>query len=150
MSEKIVVNSIVEGKVIRVKPFGAIVALEGNVSGLVHISQVANTFVQDINDHVKVGDTVKVKVVSIDEETKRISLSIKDALPKEDRPERKPDRKGGLNNKFNKDNKNFDKSFKAEKEQPQTPENDFEEKMKAWLKQANENQAGLNKRLNRR
>ena len=83
MSEKIVVGSIVEGKVIRVKPFGAIVALDGNVSGLVHISQISNTFVQDINEHIKVGDTVKVKVVSVDEETNRISLSIKEALPKE-------------------------------------------------------------------
>ena len=148
MSEKIVVGSIVEGKIVRVKPFGAIVALEGNVSGLVHISQVANTFVQDINDHVKVGDTVKVKVVSIDEETKRISLSIKEALPKEEMPEKKPN----YNNKFNKkDNKGNDngKSFQ-EKAQPQAPIDDFEEKLKAWMKQANENQAGLNKRLNRR
>ena len=66
MSEKLEVGSIVEGKVVRVKPFGAIVSL-GNTQGLVHISQVANSFVQDINDHVKVGDMVKVKVLSIDE-----------------------------------------------------------------------------------
>lgn len=68
MSEKLEVGSIVEGKVVRVKPFGAIVSL-GNTQGLVHISQVANSFVQDINDHVKVGDMVKVKVLSIDEES---------------------------------------------------------------------------------
>ena len=48
MSEKFVAGSIVEGKIVKVKPFGAIVALGENVSGLVHISQVANTFVQDI------------------------------------------------------------------------------------------------------
>ena len=65
MSEKLEVGSIVEGKVVRVKPFGAIVSL-GNTQGLVHISQVANSFVQDINDHVKVGDMVKVKVLSVD------------------------------------------------------------------------------------
>ena len=64
MSEKLEVGSIVEGKVVRVKPFGAIVSL-GNTQGLVHISQVANSFVQDINDHVKVGDMVKVKVLSM-------------------------------------------------------------------------------------
>ena len=75
MSEKLEVGSIVEGKVVRVKPFGAIVSL-GNTQGLVHISQVANSFVQDINDHVKVGDMVKVKVLSIDEESHKIALSI--------------------------------------------------------------------------
>lgn len=84
MSEKLEVGSIVEGKVVRVKPFGAIVSL-GNTQGLVHISQVANSFVQDINDHVKVGDMVKVKVLSIDEESHKIALSIREALPKEER-----------------------------------------------------------------
>ena len=84
MSEKLEVGSIVEGKVVRVKPFGAIVSL-GSVQGLVHISQVANSFVQDINDHVKVGDMVKVKILSIDEENRKIALSIRDALPKEER-----------------------------------------------------------------
>ena len=66
MSEKLEVGSIVEGKVIRVKPFGAIVSIGEQAQGLVHISQVANSFVQDINDHVKVGDTVTVKVLSVD------------------------------------------------------------------------------------
>ena len=77
MSEKLEVGSIVEGKVVRVKPFGAIVSL-GNTQGLVHISQ-------DINDNVKVGDMVKVKVLSIDEESHKIALSIREALPKEER-----------------------------------------------------------------
>ena len=85
MSQKLEVGSIVEGKIVHIKPFGAIVSL-GTVQGLVHISQVANSFVQDINDHVKVGDIVKVKVLSIDEETHKIALSIRDALPKEERP----------------------------------------------------------------
>ena len=147
MSEKIVAGSIVEGKIVRVKPFGAIVALGENVSGLVHISQVANTFVQDINDHVKVGDTVKVKVVSIDEETKRISLSIKEALPKEEKPERKQQNFKRRENRNSDNDRSFSDTSKA---QPSTPVDDFEEKRKAWLKQANDTQAGLNKRLNRR
>ena len=75
MAEKIETGSVVEGKVVRIKPFGAIVQLEGGAQGLVHISQIANGFVQDINDHVAVGDTVKVKVMSVDEENKKIALS---------------------------------------------------------------------------
>ena len=82
MAEKIEAGSVVEGKVVRIKPFGAIVQLEDGGQGLVHISQIANGFVQDINDHVTIGDTVKVKVMSIDEENKKIALSIRDALPK--------------------------------------------------------------------
>ena len=82
MAEKIEAGIIVEGKVVRIKPFGAIVQLENGGQGLVHISQIANGFVQDINDHVTVGDTVKVKVMSVDEENRKIALSIRDALPK--------------------------------------------------------------------
>ncbi|MGL4790545.1 MAG: S1 RNA-binding domain-containing protein, partial [Anaerotignaceae bacterium] len=55
MSEHAVGN-IVEGKVIKITPFGAIVAIDGGGQGLVHISQIANSFVQDINEHLKVDD----------------------------------------------------------------------------------------------
>ena len=148
LSEKLEVGSIVEGKVVRVKPFGAIVSL-GNTQGLVHISQVANSFVQDINDHVKVGDMVKVKVLSIDEESHKIALSIREALPKE---ERRP-----------KSNKPFNKQPRRQSEasanpaqeyfRPQSSVNassDFEDKMKEWMKQANDRQTSLNKRANKR
>ena len=77
MSEKVQVGTIVEGKVLRIKPFGAIVSLGDKTQGLVHISQVANSFVQDINEHVSVGDIVKVKVIKIDMERKKVALSMK-------------------------------------------------------------------------
>ncbi len=143
MSE-LVVGSIVEGKVIKIAPFGAIVALEGGKQGLVHISQVANTFVQDINDHLKVDDVVKVKVLSIDPETHRISLSIRAALPKPERPERtdRP-KKEGFKPRENRNN--HDRG-----DAPQAPLNDFEEKMKEFLKQSNDKMATLNKRANKR
>ncbi len=80
------VGDIVEGKVVTVKEYGVFVDLADGVSGMVHISEVANGFVNDINDFIKVGDTVKTKVVSIGEDSK-IALSIKRALP----PEKKND-----------------------------------------------------------
>ena len=52
MSEKLEVGSIVEGTIVRVKPFGAIVSLNENSQGLVHISQIANSFLPDINSVV--------------------------------------------------------------------------------------------------
>ena len=67
--------------------FGAFVALEDGKSGLVHISEVAQGFVTDVNEHLKVGDEVKVKVVSIDDKG-RINLSIRQAMPKPQHPPR--------------------------------------------------------------
>ncbi len=86
------IGVITEGKVTGIAKFGAFVALGDGKSGLVHISEVAAGFVTDINEHLKVGDTVKVKVVGLDDKG-RINLSIRQALPKptpEDRPAPRP------------------------------------------------------------
>lgn len=152
MSEKYEVGSIVEGKVIRIKPFGAIVSLGNGAQGLVHISQIANSFVQDINDHLKIGDMVKVKVLSVDEETNKISLSIRDALPpvpkveKQEKTFKPREQKSNYENRSQRPNNDYRSQAAA----PITPASDFEDKMKEWLKQANERQAGLNKRANKR
>lgn len=73
---ELAVGSIYEGKVTGITKFGAFVNLEGGKSGLVHISEVANTFVSDVGNHVKLGQMIKVKVLSISEDGK-INLSIK-------------------------------------------------------------------------
>ena len=83
------VGSIVEGKVTGTTKFGAFVSLPGGKSGLVHISEIANSYVNDVNEHVQVGQTVKVKVLSISDDGK-INLSIKKA---EERPAPAPVRK---------------------------------------------------------
>ena len=70
---------ILEGKVTGVTKFGAFVDLGENRTGMVHISEIARSFVQDINDYVKVGDTVRVKILSMGEDGK-IGLSIKKAM----------------------------------------------------------------------
>ena len=80
------VGSIQEGKVTGIMNFGAFVALPGGKSGLVHISEIANTFVKDVHDHLQVGQQVKVKVLGINEQGK-INLSIKAVQPEEKKPE---------------------------------------------------------------
>ena len=75
------VGSILEGKVVSVMPFGAFVDIGNKQSGLVHISELSSRYVKDINDCVKKGDNVKVKVIKIDESGK-ISLSMKQAEEK--------------------------------------------------------------------
>ena len=77
------VGSIVEGKVTSITKFGAFVALEGGKSGLVHISEVANSFVNDVHDFLQEGQTVKVMVLSA--ENGKINLSIKKTLPQPER-----------------------------------------------------------------
>ncbi len=72
------VGKIVEGKVNKITKFGAFVDLGENKVGLVHISEVAPTFVKEVGDHIKEGQTVKVKILNLSEDGK-IGLSIKQA-----------------------------------------------------------------------
>ena len=86
------VGSIIEGKVTGITKFGAFVELPGGKTGMVHISEVAPTFVKEIRDFVTENQTVKVKVLSISEEGK-ISLSIKKAMdPAQQQPQRRESR----------------------------------------------------------
>ena len=73
------VGQIVEGKVSGITGFGAFIDLPDGETGLVHISEVARNYVKDINEHLSLNQTVKVKVLSLDDKGK-ISLSIKKAL----------------------------------------------------------------------
>ncbi len=92
-------GKIVECKVTGITQFGAFVAMEDGKTGLIHISEIALEYVKDIKNHVKEGDTLKAKVISIDK-TGKISLSVKQALLDErnaakkttpKKPFRKPD-----------------------------------------------------------
>ena len=86
------IGSVYEGKVTNVMPFGAFVSFENNKSGMVHISEITNEYVENIHDYIKNGDIVKVKVLNIDNAGK-ISLSIKKAVePKKETKPRTPDR----------------------------------------------------------
>lgn len=90
MSEKFEIGAVVAGKVTGIQPYGAFVALDESTQGLVHISEITHGFVKDINEHLKVGDEVKVKVLSIDSAAGKIGLSIRAT---EEAPERTEARK---------------------------------------------------------
>ncbi|GGJ08976.1 hypothetical protein GCM10010885_17570 [Alicyclobacillus cellulosilyticus] len=72
------VGSKLEGKVTGITHFGAFVLLPGGVTGLVHISEIADEYVRDIHDHLKINDQVTVKVIHVDKDGK-IGLSIRQA-----------------------------------------------------------------------
>jgi small subunit ribosomal protein S1 len=80
VEEKYPVGSILERKVVRIRDFGAFIELEPGVDGLVHISQVAPTRIEKVEDVLTPGQDVRVKVLAVDPVAKRISLSIREAL----------------------------------------------------------------------
>lgn len=79
---QLAVGQIVEGKITGITNFGVFVDLGEGKTGMVHISEVARTYVNDINEFVKINDVVKMKILSISDEGK-ISLSIKRAIEPE-------------------------------------------------------------------
>ncbi|MCR4601229.1 MAG: bifunctional 4-hydroxy-3-methylbut-2-enyl diphosphate reductase/30S ribosomal protein S1 [Clostridia bacterium] len=90
IDENYQVGQIIEGKVVQLKEYGAFVEIEPGLDGLVHISEIAARRVNNIADELTVGQTVSTKILDIDYEKRRISLSIKAALPEgeaEEQPE---------------------------------------------------------------
>ena len=83
------VGKIVNGKIKSIAPFGAFVEMEDGAIGLVHISEVDSNYVKDINEHLTVGQEVKVKILSVDEKGK-VNLSIKKAAAPETKPQSRP------------------------------------------------------------
>lgn len=123
MSEKFTEGQVLQGKVTGVQPYGAFVALDDQVQGLVHISEITHGFVKDINDHIKVGDEVNVKILSIDEAKNKYSLSIRAT---EEAPKQKAPR-------ANKPKQTY---------APQQEEQGFntlKDKLEEWLKQSEQN-----------
>ena len=106
-------GNILEGTVVNITNFGAFVEIEGK-TGLVHISEVAHGYVEDINDVLKVQDAVKVKVLSVD--GSKIGLSIRQTQEKPQVEERRPERRV----------------------QSRQSAESFEAKMKSFLRDSNE------------
>lgn len=132
-------GSILEGKIVNITNFGAFVEVEGE-TGLVHISEVAESFVKDIREHLKENDTVKVKVLGTDEKGK-ISLSIKQAMPPKKKSARpvevdwsKKDNNSnnnGYNSGYNNNNRNRNMRSKPKTES-------FEDIMAKFMKDSEE------------
>lgn len=72
------VGKIVRGTVTGVESYGVFVSLDEFFSGLIHISEISNTYIKDPNDYVKIGDIINVEIKEVDEEQSQLKLSIKD------------------------------------------------------------------------
>jgi 4-hydroxy-3-methylbut-2-enyl diphosphate reductase len=91
VKEKYPEGSIITAKVMRITSFGAFLEVEPGVEGLAHISQLAHSRVEKTEDVVKPGDEVQVKILLVDPEAKRMSLSLKATLSKEEEISETPD-----------------------------------------------------------
>ncbi len=140
------VGSILEGKVTTITKFGAFVALEGGKSGLVHISEIANTFVNDVHDFLQEGQTVKVLVLST--ENGKINLSIKKTQPQERPAPRPVPRSAGQ--QASRPAPQQPRSFSRPPQQAvQAPSGDqsFEDKLKQFLSSSEGKMADLNRSI---
>ena len=142
------VGSILEGKVTSITKFGAFVALEGGRSGLVHISEIANTFVNDVHDYLQEGQTVKVLVLST--KNGKINLSIKRTLPQQERPApRGPRPSGPRPGAGSAPRPAQAPRFTPRGQQPLPPSGDqsFEDKLKQFLSSSEGKMADLNRSI---
>ncbi|MFD1957217.1 S1 domain-containing RNA-binding protein [Paenibacillus thailandensis] len=146
------VGAKLEGKVTGITHFGAFVDLSGGVTGLVHISEIADNYVKDVKDHLKIDDIVTVKVINVDKDGK-IGLSIKQAV---DRPagQQPPQREriggggGGFNRAGGGPSGGQDRGgrpFKPSTGRPPYGKTSFEDKMSRFLKDSEERISSLRK-----
>ncbi|OAS85712.1 MULTISPECIES: S1 domain-containing RNA-binding protein [Metabacillus] len=136
------VGSKLQGKVTGITNFGAFVELPGGSTGLVHISEVADNYVKDINDHLKVGDEVTVKVINVENDGK-IGLSIKKAIDRPERPER-PERSERPERPRNTDRpRNSDRPRQRGNDFRSNNKENFEQKMSRFLKDSEDRLSSL-------
>ena len=126
MQAELKIGDIVEAEVSKITEFGAFVKINGRHLGLIHISQISDSFVKDINEHLKIGDKLQARIIKLGPDNK-IDLSLKKAFaPRSQRDNSGPpaSRKYGQ------------AGFKS---------SDFEEKLKKFLRQSQQNLAELKK-----
>ncbi len=142
---KLETGSILTGKVTGITKFGAFVSVAPGKSGLVHISEIANTYVSDIHEFLSEGQEVTVKIINIDDNG-RLNLSIKAALPAPEKKE-EPRRERPRNTGYTKPA--APAPAQQEPAQPQVyvpqPSSDssFEDKLKRFMQDSDSKMAGV-------
>ena len=77
-------NDIVRGKVTGIESYGIFLLLDDNVTGLIHISEISDSFVKNIADYVEIGEVIQAKVLEVNEEDHKVRLSLKEFSDHED------------------------------------------------------------------
>lgn len=122
MARKYEAGEKLTGKVTGIQPYGAFVSLDENTQGLVHISEITYGFVKDINEFLTIGEEVEVKVLEVNEEAEKISLSIR-ALQEKPVTDRR-------------DNRPRESLQERVKERDSDGFNSLKEKLQDWIEQS--------------
>ena len=122
---ELTVGAIVEGKVKSITNFGAFISLPEGKTGLVHISEVANSFVSDVRQHLTEGQDVKVMVISTDNNKLNLSIKRLEAKPQRENRENAPRREAPQNRP--------PRTAPTPPPAPKTADQLFEEKLKAFM-----------------
>ena len=139
------IGEIYEGKVTGLTSFGAFVRMSNGESGMVHISEVAATYVKDITEFLSEGQEVKVKVLAINENNK-ISLSIKQTLPQPEKTQEAPKREPRQSNyQRNNSQRNFSQQASKPQHQPAAAPMSFEDMMAKFKQESDEKISVLKK-----
>ncbi|TFJ92797.1 S1 domain-containing post-transcriptional regulator GSP13 [Lentibacillus salicampi] len=123
-------GQILDGKVTGIQPYGAFVALDEDTQGLVHISEVTHGYVKDVHDYLAVGDDVKVKILNVNADNNKVSLSI--------RATQEPP-------KDNKNNPSQKSQDSKQQDQANTGFNTLKDKLDEWIKQSEEREENFKK-----
>lgn len=135
------IGNIYEGKVKSITQYGAFVDINGGGTGMVHISEVANTFVSDIKDHLTENQDVRVKVIGINEQGK-VSLSIKKTLEnQQEKPQQRPRRQNDAPRRAN---------VWEPKKQPPMSELSFEDMLTRFKQNSEERMCDLKRSTDRK
>lgn len=122
MKQKLKVGDVVTGKVTGIQPYGAFVSLDEQTQGLVHISEITYGYVKEVGEFLNLGEAVKVKILEIDDEAGKISLSIRELLEKPALPKRDDKPRKSLQDRIDEhDEEGF---------------NTLKEKLAGWIKQS--------------
>ncbi len=155
VDQQIRIDEVVDAEVTKIAEFGAFVKFASGKKGLIHISQVADTYVKNVNDHLKIGDKVKAKIIKISPDGK-IDLTLKsgkEQAPRQSRgqsqdgarPQREHGRRfGGRSDTSYRENMSSSPDGKSFKASP------FEDKLKNFLKESDELQSDLKKHIEKK
>ena len=111
MAKKYEVGEVVTGKVTGIQPYGAFVALDEQTQGLIHISEITYGYVKDVTEFLKIGEDIQVKILDIDEDSEKISLSTR-ALQEAPPQKKKEQPRKTLQDRVNENDANGFKSLK--------------------------------------
>ena len=132
---ELTVGAIVEGKVKSITNFGAFISLPEGKTGLVHISEVANSFVSDVRQHLTEGQDVKVMVISTDNNKLNLSIKRLEAKPQRENRENAPRREAPQNRP--------PRTAPTPPPAPKTADQLFEERLKAFMTESDSKISGI-------